>query len=94
MITFMNWVAYLRGQCGCSSPDTKVLHGLPVVRTVDDVIELRRRNVTPLTEKTRPKLDPDDAENEEDEKAQEEHVSQHGEGVQQEHDENPHAWKV
>ena len=23
----MNWVAYLRGQCGCSSPDTKVLHG-------------------------------------------------------------------
>ena len=25
--TFIDWVAYWRGQYGCSSPSTKVLHG-------------------------------------------------------------------
>ena len=48
-------------------------------------------DVTSLPEQARPQLDPDDAEDEEDEEAEEEDVAQHGQGVQQQHDQDPHA---
>ena len=48
-------------------------------------------DVTSLSEQARPQLDPDDAEDEEDEEAEEEDVAQHGQGVQQQHHQDPHA---
>ena len=48
-------------------------------------------DVTSLPQEPRPQLDPDDAEDEEDEEAEEEDVAQHGEGVQQQHHQDPHA---
>ena len=46
-----------------------------------------------ISEETRPQLNSDDAEDEEDEEAEQEHVAQHGQRVQEEHHEDPHAWK-
>lgn len=40
-----------------------------------------------------PQLHTDNAEDEEDEEAQDEHIDQHREGVQQKHHKDSHAWK-
>ena len=48
-------------------------------------------DITPLSEQAGPQLDPDDAKDEEDEEAQEQHIPQHGEGVKEKHNQNPHA---
>ena len=48
-------------------------------------------DVAPLPEQARPQLHPDDAKDEEDEEAEEEDVAEHGQRVQQQHDEDPHA---
>ena len=57
-------------------------HQTPLVGLVD---------VTSLSEQSGPQLDPDDSEDEEDEEAEEEDVAQHGQGVQQQHDQDPHT---
>ena len=51
-------------------------------------------DVASLSEESRPELDPDDAEDEEHEEAEQEDVAQHGEGVQQEHHQDAHAWET
>ena len=43
---------------------------------------------------TCPELDPHYAKDEEDKEAEEEDISQHGEGVQQQHHQDPHALVV
>ena len=48
-------------------------------------------DVTSLPQEPRPQLDPDNPEDEEDEEAEEEDVAQHGQGVQQQHHQDPHA---
>ena len=48
-------------------------------------------DVASLPQQSRPQLDPDDSEDEEDEEAEEEDVAQHGQGVQQQHDQDPHT---
>ena len=48
-------------------------------------------DVTSLPQEPRPQLDPDNPEDEEDEEAEEEDVAEHGQGVQQQHHQDPHA---
>ena len=43
---------------------------------------------------TCPELDPHYAKDEEDKEAEEEDIAQHGQGVQQQHHQDPHAWVV
>ena len=50
-------------------------------------------DVTSLSEQSRPQLDADNPEDEEDEEAEEEDVTKHGQRVQQQHDQDPHAWQ-
>ena len=40
MFTHMDWVAYLQGQYGCSSPSTKVLHVLYLIQTCSTYITI------------------------------------------------------
>ena len=48
-------------------------------------------DVTSLSEQSRPQLDSDYPEDEEDEEAEEEDVAQHGQSVEQQHHQDPHA---
>ena len=50
-------------------------------------------DVAALSEQPRPQLHPDNPEDEEDEEAEEKNISQHGQCVQQQHHQDPHAWK-
>ena len=50
-----------------------------------------RTDVAPLPQKPRPHLDPHYTEDEEDEEAEEEDVTEHGESVKKQHDKDPHA---
>ena len=51
------------------------------------------RYVAPLTKQTSPQLNSNDSEDEKDEKTQQQDISQHWQGVKQQHDQNSHAWK-
>ena len=44
-----------------------------------------------LSEKPGPHLDPHDPKDEEDKEAEEEDIAQHGQGVQEQHHQDPHA---
>ena len=46
-----------------------------------------------VSEPTHPQLDADDAEYEEDEEAEQQHVAQHGQGVQQQGHQDTHTWE-
>lgn len=46
----------------------------------------------PVPQQPCPELDPNDAKDEEDEEAEEEDIAQHGQGVQQQRHQDPHAW--
>lgn len=53
----------------------------------------RQFEVASLAQDPGPQLDAHDAEDEKHEEAQEEDVAQHWEGVQEQHDQNPHAFQ-
>merc|ERR1719264_2014826 len=53
---------------------------------------VRLVDIAPLPEKTCPELNSNDAKDEEHKEAEEEYIAQHGEGVQQQHHQDPHAW--
>ena len=70
---------------------TWLIQCLPVELAVAYVHELFLRDVAALAEEAGPQLHADDAEDEEDEEAEEEDIAQHGQGVQEQHDQDPHA---
>ena len=57
-------------------------HILPLVSLAD---------VAPLAEQSCPQLDPNNPKYEEDEKAEQQHIAQHRQGVKEQHHKDPHA---
>ena len=68
-----------------------VLYSLSEPLSADKSVLITLADEAPLPEKPSPKLDTNYAKDEEDEEAEEEDIAQHGEGVQQEHHQDPHT---
>ena len=58
---------------------------------VDEVPLVLLTDITSLPQQSRPHLNPHDAKDEENEEAEKEDVTKHGQSVQQEHHKDPHA---
>lgn len=54
---------------------------------------IRQTDVASLPQHAGPQLHTHDAENEEHEEAEHEHVAQHGQSVQQQHHQDTHTWR-
>ena len=66
-------------------------NSLPEPHSPYQLLLISFADVTSLSEKSSPQLDTNNAKDEEKEEAEEQHIAQHGQGVQQQHHQDPHA---